>query len=243
VTPAIAALIVAPFIGSFLGVLILRLPEGDSVTWSRSRCDSCGHTLRALDMIPLLSWLWLRGRCRDCGAAIAPLHWQVELAALAVAAWAVVTDDDPAALWPSCALAWTLLALAWIDLRDLLLPDVLTLPLMVAGLAVTAWDRPDALADHAAAAALAWGALAGLAAAYRRLRGHDGLGGGDAKLLAAGGAWLGIAALPWVVVAGAGLTLIATVVVRGRTLDRMSALPFGPGLAVAIWLWRLYGGG
>ena len=242
VTPTIAALLIAPFIGSFLGVLILRLPADAPIAWSRSRCDSCGHTLAPRDLVPLLSHLLLRGRCRTCHAAIPALHWQVEIAALLVALWAVTVDDDPLTLWANCALGWTLLTLAWIDLRTLLLPDILTLPLIVAGLALTALDSPDNLADHALAAALAWAALAGLAAAYRHLRGHDGLGGGDAKLLAAAGAWLGLTPLPWIIAGAATLTLAITLT-HHHQHSQTTPLPLGPALALAIWLGRLYGGG
>jgi leader peptidase (prepilin peptidase)/N-methyltransferase len=240
VPPSLLPLLAAPFIGSFLGVLIQRLPAGEPVVAGRSRCPLCHHTLGPLELVPLLSHLAQRGRCRHCGGAIAPFHWQVELAALAVAASAALTTPEPAMLWANCLLGWTLLALAWIDLRTLLLPDALTLPLLLAGLAVTWALDPDALADHAAAALLAWAALALLATLYRRLRGRDGLGGGDAKLLAAGGAWLGLAALPWVIVLAAITTLLASLPRRG--LARDTAVPFGPGLAMVIWLWRLFAG-
>ncbi len=243
---AVLALIIAPFIGSFLGVLIARLPAGDDLVTSRSRCPACGHALGPRDLVPLLSFIVLRGRCRHCGTAIAAFNWQVELAALAVAVGAVavegVVDGDPLAIWADCVLGWTLLALAWIDLRTLLLPDVLTLPLLLLGLGWTAWSAPDELADHAAAALAGWFALEVVAMLYRRLRGFDGLGAGDAKLLGAGGAWVGLALMPWLVVLAATVTLLGTVVLAWRRgFDGATPLPFGPGLAVAIWVFQFVG--
>ena len=176
VSHSLLVLVLAPFIGSFLGVLITRLPRGDDVVLARSRCDHCGHPLGPIELLPLLGALLLRGRCRHCRGKIDPFHRHVECAALAVALLALLAapnpaDPDPVALWGTCLLGWALLALAWIDLRHFLLPDVLTLPLLLAGLAFTAWSEPDALALHAAAALAGWAALAALATLDLQVRG------------------------------------------------------------------------
>lgn len=236
-------LLVAPVVGSFLGVVIRRLPRGAPLAWGRSRCESCGTVLAARDLVPVLSYLALRGRCRSCGAAIGPFHPAVELAALAVAALAALSlGDDPPRLWLGCGLGWTLLAAAWIDAEHLLLPDRLTLPLILAGLAATAALAPEALAGHALGAALGYAAFRGLARAYRALRGQEGLGAGDAKLLAAGGAWLGWPALPDLVLLAAllGLAFAGLLALRRGGLDPAARLPFGPCLAAALWaMWVL----
>jgi leader peptidase (prepilin peptidase)/N-methyltransferase len=244
VTPWFAPLIAAPFVGSFLGVLIRRLPLERPVAWSRSACEHCGTPLGARDLVPLVSYAAQRGRCRQCGAAIGFFHPAIELAALAVAATALPAGPDAAGIWANCALGWTLLACAWIDWEHFLLPDVLTLPLLVLGLVVTAWDDPDEVTDHAIGAVLGYAALRLVSVAYVRLRGREGMGAGDAKLLAAGGAWLGWAALPWVVVlaAGTGLLLALGAWLRGERVGATTMLPFGPCLALAIWLLRLWGG-
>ncbi|MEW5729902.1 MAG: A24 family peptidase [Pseudomonadota bacterium] len=135
-------------------------------------------------------------------------------------------------------LAAVLVLLAIIDLRRQVLPDLLTLPLLVAGLVLAG----DTLADRALAAAAGWVAFASLALAYRRLRGVDGLGGGDAKLLAAAGAWVGTAGLPWVVLlaASGGLAVVGALSLAG-TWSPGRRLPFGPFLAaafLAVW-WGL----
>lgn len=236
-------LLLAPFIGSFLGVLIRRLPAGRDFAFSRSACDRCGHTLGVPDLVPLVSFVALGGNCRHCRAPIGGFHPAVELAAIAVAASAAWTiGDDAALLWAGCGLGWTLLALAWIDAGHMRLPDVLTLPLLLAGLAATWWLDPDALAAHALGAAAGYLSIAGLAAVYRRLRGRDGIGMGDAKLLGAAGAWLGWQALPWVVLlaALAGIAVAVLSQLRGATMTRTTALPFGPCLAVATWAIFLY---
>ena len=200
--------LLAPFIGSFLGVLIVRLPDERPIAVARSVCDHCGHALAPRDLVPIVSYAVRRGRCRDCGAL----------------------------------LGWTLLSAAWIDLRCMILPDVLTLPLLAAGLVVTAFTDPDDMPDHALAAAAGYALLFAVAWSYRRLRGRDGLGLGDAKLLAALGAWLGLADLPIVLLAASCLGLLAAgaASLAGRRMTAATAIPFGPFLAAAGWLAWLY---
>jgi len=234
-----APLVLAPFIGSFLGVIIRRLPEGRPVLWGRSACEHCGAALEARDLVPLVSWLLLHRRCRRCGHPLGWFYPGVELAAFAIALIAVVVNGMPQA-WLDCLLGWPLLALAWIDIRHWLLPDVVTLPLLVVGLVVAAAFHPENLADCAIAALLGYAALRLVAALYHWLRHREGLGQGDAKLLAAGGAWLGTAALPQIVVIAALAALVTAAAMRiaGVQLRAHSALPFGPFLAAAIWaLW------
>lgn len=237
-----ALLVAAPFIGSFLGVVIRRLPEGRALVWARSSCESCGAVLRPGELVPLVSWMISRGRCRHCGAVFGWFYPAIELAALAVALIALALDDAEAA-WLDALLGWWLLALAWIDLRRWILPDALTLPLILAGLLAAVAFDPDALAHRAFGAALGYVALRLIAWAYARLRGREGLGQGDAKLLAAGGAWLGAMALPQVILLAAVGGLIAAAALRlsGTPIRAHSALPFGPFLALAIWALWLFG--
>ena len=236
------AVLAAPFIGSFLGVVIRRLPEGRPIVAGHSTCDHCGARLGPSDLVPLATWLWNRGKCRHCGASIGFFYPGIELAALAVAV-ASVAADGGVALWIDCVLGWWLLTLAWIDIEHFLLPDALTLPLIPAGLAVTYFVNPDALLDRALGAALGYLVFRGVALAYRRLRGRDGLGEGDAKLLAAAGAWLGWEALPWLVLVAALAALAAVALARlsGQRWDSGHAVPFGPFLAFGFFLLWLYG--
>jgi len=166
-------------------------------------------------------------------------------AATLVALWAAIADADApwVRLLLDCALAWSLLALAWIDWRQLRLPDALTLPLLAAGLAAAVLEGPDALLASVIGALVGYVALRLVGEVYLRLRGREGLGQGDAKLLAAGGAWLGWEALPWVVLLAAflGLALAVLQRARGAALTHETAVPFGPPLALAIWIIRLHG--
>jgi leader peptidase (prepilin peptidase)/N-methyltransferase len=234
---------VSPAIGSFLGVLIRRLPAGRAVAMSRSACEACGHVLTPAEMVPIASYLRQHGRCAACGAPISTDHLFIELAAMGVATAAAVLVPGGPFLWVSCVLGWWLLALAWIDARSFRLPDVLTLPLIAAGLAEAAWLEPEALTNRAVAAAAAFAALWLVARAYRTVRGREGLGLGDVKLMAAAGAWVGIAPLPIVMFTGAvlGLAYAGALWLRGAKLGATTKLPFGPFLAGAIWvvwMWR-----
>ena len=237
---SVALIAASPFIGSFLGVVALRRDR--TVLFGRSACDTCGATLSARDLVPLASFAVLRGRCRHCGAGIEPLHVVMEIGALVIALWAAFVTSG----WimaASCALGWTLLTLGAIDWRTGLLPDVLTLPLIAVGLGVAYAIEPAALLGHVIGAAAGFMAFAALAEIYRRVRGRDGLGLGDAKLLGASGAWLGWSALPTVVLYAAfiGLALVLARRTRGQAMQATDRLAFGPALAAATWLVWLYG--
>lgn len=234
----------SPFVGSFLGTLVQRLPAGAPVVVGRSACPHCGARLRVADLVPLLSWLAARGRCRHCGHRLGAFYPLIELAAAAVALAAVLVLGDAGAwlIGASLFLGWTLLALAWIDGRHMVLPDVLTLPLVPAGLLVAWTVSPESLPAHLLGAALGYAGLSAVAALYRRARGRAGLGAGDAKLLAAAGAWLSWEALPSVLlIAGALGLAFALAGGAGRSLAADTAVPFGPALAGAFWLVWLFG--
>lgn len=229
-------------IGSFVGLVIDRLPEEVELATGSSRCLQCGTALSARDLVPLVSWLATRGRCRHCGAWLGWFHPAVELAALAIALVSLAVDRGFEA-WVDAALGWWLLALAWIDWRHTILPDLLTIPLLLAGLALAGAQTPEGLADPVAGAACGYAGLWLVAWLYRRWRGREGLGMGDAKLLAAAGAWVGASGLPTVLAGGAIAALVAAGAMQlaGHRLDRHSALPFGPFLAAATWLVWLFG--
>lgn len=234
-------LLIAPFIGSFLGLIIRRLPDGLPIAFARSVCEECGGRLKARDLVPVVSWVAQKRQCRYCGHRLSWFYPSVEIAAFAVALSAVLVDGDGA--WLDCLLGWWLLTLGWIDLRRWVLPDALTLPLVLAGLAAAAAFDPAGLTQRALGAALGYTGLALIAALYRRLRGREGLGRGDAKLLAASGAWVGAAALPQVILLSALSALLAAAGLRlaGVRLGAQSALPFGPFLALATWVLWLCG--
>ena len=243
-TPAswIWALALAPIIGSFLGALITRVDAPGSLVLGRSRCNSCGAILAALELVPILSWLILRGRCRRCAQPIGFFYPAIELAAVAIALWAAAVLPGPL-VWVSCILGWTLLALAVIDYRYFLLPDYLTLPLIPFGLIVTWANDSAALIDHVAGVVVGFGFVVLLRAAYRRLRGREGMGLGDAKLLAASGAFVSWQALPSVILI-ASLTALALAFARaalGASISLTDRMAFGTFLCLGTWIVWLYG--
>lgn len=235
-TPAL--LVASPFIGSFLAVLVDRLPRGEPIANDRSRCRSCDRVLGPAEMIPLLSWAVQRGRCRGCGAAIPWTLPAMEAAAFAVAGWSVLVVP-PDLAWITAAFGWALLTMAAIDAETFWLPDALTLPLIPAGLAVNGWLEGGVPTDALMGAVAGWTLFALVILVYRRMRGREGMGWGDAKLLAAGGAWVGWAGLSGIILIAALAGIVAAVLLGKRRSDAM--MPFGPALALGIWLTWLYG--
>ncbi|KDD57620.1 prepilin peptidase [Bordetella bronchiseptica] len=229
-------------LGSFLNVVLARLPAMLEYRWRLdvqpdgaaacapppglahppSRCPHCATALRWRHNVPVLSWLWLRGRCAFCAAPIAARYPLVEAATGALCAGIAVLYGPTLLALALMGLAAMLLVLACFDLEHLLLPDCLTLPLLWAGLLANAAGMGLATPAQAiAGAAAGYALLAGVAWAFRRRTGRDGLGLGDAKLLAALGAWLGWQALPALLLA-AGLWGVAA-----------GLLAFGAALIVA----------
>jgi leader peptidase (prepilin peptidase)/N-methyltransferase len=237
-------LVFGAVVGSFLATVLIRWPEGRSVVAGRSRCDRCEAPLGAADLVPILSFAALRGRCRRCGAAIDRRHLIVELAAAMVGLVAMVAHPLPLAIVTLLLGLWLLLV-ALLDVEHEWLPDSLTLPLVPLGLAAAWAGFGPPLPDRLLGAALGWAVLFLMAAAYRRLRGREGLGGGDPKLLAGIGAWLGALQLPFILL-GAGLLGLAAILLmrlRGEEIGAASRLPLGALMAVAAWpIWLLVAG-
>lgn len=228
--------------GSFLALLSVRLPAGEATAMTRSRCRSCGTILGPLELAPVLSWLALRGRCGACGAKISPRYPLIELAAAGLGAWAALAVPGWLGL-AGALLAWQLLLIAVIDAEHFWLPDVLTLPLAFTGLAAAWVLEPHLLGERAIGAVAGFLSLWLIAWAYRRLRGREGLGGGDPRLFAGIGAWVGWLALPTVLVWAclAGFAVVAAMLARGREASLGARLPFGTFLAIGAWLAWLFG--
>jgi len=222
--------------GSFLATLLIRWPKGESALAGRSRCDSCGAALRAHELVPILSFLLQRGRCRSCGGRIDNRHLAVELAAALAGAAAVLAHPLPLAA-VTALLGWWLLLVAALDLERQWLPDRLTLPLIPLGLAAGWAGLGPPLEERAIGAAAGWAALALIALLYRRLRGREGMGGGDPKLLAGIGAWVGALQLPYILLGAGllGLAAVALMKLRGEVVTATSRLPLGTLMAIAAW--------
>lgn len=223
-------------IGSFLAAILVRWPEGRSVMRGRSQCDSCGRQLGARDLVPILSWFLVRGRCRYCGARIDRRLLAIEAGAALIAITAIAAHPLPAAIF-TAILGWWLFLLAALDVEHQWLPDRLTLPLIAAGLPVAWAGIGPPLPDRLIGAFVGFAALALIAAAYKAVRGREGLGGGDPKMLAAIGAWLGWPLLPFVLL-GAGLIGFAVIILshlRGHRVQATDRLPLGTLMALAAW--------
>lgn len=232
----------APFVGSFVGLVAHRLPRDEPILFGRSACPSCHSQLSARDLVPLLSWLAARGRCRHCDAPLSARYPLTELAALVIAVWAASVLGGWSIL-VGCLLGWALLTLALVDLREKMLPDIITLPLIAAGLiAALSLEQLDPVA-HAVGAAVGLTLFLIVAATFRRLRGYEGLGGGDAKLFAAAGAWLGWQGLPSVLLIASVVALAVVVVMMaaGRRGIAREEIAFGPYLCFGFWIVWLYG--
>ncbi len=216
-------------VGSFLNVVIGRLPAGESLASPGSRCPHCKHAVRPYDNVPVLSWLLLRGRCRDCGGPISPRYPLVEAltAALCAAVVAVKGPDDEALL--GLALVLTLVPVAFIDLDHRLIPNKILLPSAIVAVAILALTDADELPEHLIAAAAAGGFFLLAVLAY-----PSGMGMGDVKLAGTMGLYLGTSVAPALLAAlVAGTAVGGAIMVRKGTAEgRKTAVPFGPFLAL-----------
>ncbi len=229
--------------GSFIAVLVTRWPRGQT-TGGRSSCESCGRVLAPFELVPLLSFVAQIGRCRGCGARIDGRSLAIEFAAALIGASALFVSPDLVGL-SGAIFGWFLLALAVLDVEHLWLPDKLTLPLMTIGIVAAALLQPDEAQPRIIGALVGYLGLSLLAWTYKIARKREGLGGGDPKLLAAIGAWLGWQALPFVLLLAclAGLATVFGHRARGGAVTATTRIALGALLAIAAWpLWLLWQG-
>ena len=264
-----AVVVFALLIGSFLNVVILRLPVMMERSWRReaqqmlesdvsfagdagsepislahppSTCPRCGHRIRAWENVPVISYVFLRGRCGQCRA---PISMRDPLVEIATAVLSVVVALQFGASWLTLAallLTWALIALTMIDIDHQLLPDSITLPLLWLGLIVNSQGLLVPLDDALWGAVFGYLSLWSVYWGFKLLTGKEGMGYGDCKLLAALGAWLGWQALPMVIILSSlvGAVIgIAMILLLGR--DKNVPIPFGPYLAIAGWIVLLWG--
>ncbi|WP_327438887.1 A24 family peptidase [Pseudomonas donghuensis] len=260
------ALLLGLIIGSFLNVLVHRLPIMLERQWQAearevlelpseaqaprfdlllppSQCPHCAHRIRPWENIPVISYLALRGRCSSCQARISPRYPLVELACGALTlfvAWRFGVTGTALAL---LVLSWGLLAMSMIDIEHQLLPDALVLPLLWLGLIVNAFEMFVPLEDAL------WGTVAGYLSlwsvfwVFKIVTGKEGMGYGDFKLLAMLGAWGGWQILPLTLLLSSLLgALIGLIMLRLQRKQASTPIPFGPYLAIAGWIALLWGG-
>ena len=239
--PYLVTFVFGAIIGSFLNVCIHRLPRRESIVWPGSHCPACSAPIAPRDNVPIVSYVLLGGRCRACRARISPRYPLVELAnavGYVIILWRFGVG------WPALAYALlfsALVAITFVDLAHMIVPDLITLPGIVLGFLLAATVLPVGLVDSLLGILVGGGLLWFLAWASPYLFGKEGMGGGDIKLLAMIGAFLGwkptlltvmIAAIVGSVV---GLSLIAC-----KAMQRNQYLPFGPFLALGAILAMLF---
>ena len=251
-------------VGSFLNVVIHRLPKMMEAQWRAdcadldgreppvaetynlftppSRCPSCGQGIRAWHNVPVAGWLWLRGKCANCKAAISARYPAVELAGGLVAVLFAWRYGYSAQLVAGLLFGWALLALTFIDFDTQLLPDDITFPLLWAGLLANIFgtfiDLRSAVLGAVGGYMILWTVYWG----FRLIAKKEGMGYGDFKLLAAIGAWTGWQALPFVIVVSAGLgAVIGSLALWLSRRGRDTRIPFGPYLALGGIVGLLWG--
>jgi leader peptidase (prepilin peptidase) / N-methyltransferase len=224
-----AAAIGGLLVGSFLNVVAHRLPRGESLLRPRSRCPGCGTQLRAIDNVPVISWLALRGRCHHCGASISARYPIVELVTGALYIAVVASQDDAVRIVLGLLLVTVLVPITLIDLELRIIPNIITGPAALAAVVAIAALDSDFLPEALIAGAAAGGFFLVAAILYPR-----GMGMGDVKLAGMLGLYLGRAVAPAIFIALiAGVVVGAAVIARkGAKEGRKTAVPFGPFLAL-----------
>ena len=253
-------------VGSFLNVVIYRLPLMMETAWNRecrehagisadtdeqqrfnlltpaSRCPQCDHRISALENIPLISYLFLKGRCSGCGTSISIRYPAVELATAILSVVTALHFGYSLQTVAALGFTWALIALFLIDFDHQILPDSITLPLLWTGLLLSLFNLFVDSHNSIVGAIAGYLALWTIFHAFKLLTGKEGMGYGDFKLLGALGAWVGWQSLPVVIlfssVVGAAIG-ISLMLFKGR--DHSQPMPFGPFLAAAGWMTLLWG--
>ena len=247
------------FVGSFLNVVIHRLPvmmehewqaeaaslrgEDEGVTASpqrfnlatpRSRCPHCGHLISALENIPVVSYILLRGRCRHCSASISPRYPLIEILCAALSGFTALHFGYGLAAVGALVFVWSMIALCFIDLDTQLLPDSITLPLLWLGLLLNLGNTYTDITGAVVGAAAGYLTLWSVYWLFKLATGKEGMGYGDFKLLAAIGAWLGWQILPLTILLSSLVgAVVGIALIVFRRHGREIPIPFGPYLAAA----------
>ena len=251
-------------VGSFLNVVILRLPKMMEQGWQRdccevldqpapdqepislshpgSHCPGCGAAIKPWQNIPVISWLVLRGRCAQCGMGISVRYPAVELITGVLSGLAAWQFGFGIEALSALALIWLLVALAGIDIDTQLLPDSITLPLLWLGLAVNLFAVWTPLSSAVLGAMLGYGSLWSVYWLFKLVTGKEGMGYGDFKLLGALGAWFGWQAVPLMILLSSFVgAALGIAILLSKRLGRDTPMPFGPYLAGAGLLTLFFG--
>jgi leader peptidase (prepilin peptidase)/N-methyltransferase len=257
--------VVSLLVGSFLNVVIYRLPIMMERNWKAeyqayfatntaekpierfdlikpdSTCPACNHRIRAWENIPVVSWLWLKGRCSQCASTISLRYPLIELLTAVLSVWVALHFGYGLQSLAAILLTWCVIVLTFIDLDTMLLPDDITLPLLWLGLLLSLADLYVSPTDAILGAIFGYLSLWAVYWCFKLLTGKEGMGHGDFKLLAALGAWLGWQALPIVILISSfvgAIVGISLILLKKNQLGQ--AIPYGPYLALAGWMTLLY---
>jgi leader peptidase (prepilin peptidase)/N-methyltransferase len=238
----IFSFVVGAAVGSFLNVIILRLPEEKSIVFPASHCPECRHPIRLYDNIPLISYLFLKGRCRDCGGSIS-LRYPLVEGLTAILSLMIYWKFGPSMQY-LCVFVFTcsLIVITFIDLDHQIIPDVISLPGIPIFFLAAVFVMNLRFFDAFLGFLIGGGVLYGVAFVYELITKREGMGGGDIKLLAMIGAFLGWQSLLFVLLissfAGAAVG-IALMILKGR--DMKYAVPFGPFLSLGAIAYLFFG--
>ncbi len=258
--------IIGAFIGSFLNVVIHRIPIMLERQWKsecqellspdkeilsqgkynlcvpRSHCPSCDHQVKAIENIPIISYLFLKGKCSNCGIKISPQYPFVELLTAILTTIVVWKFGFSWQAFGGILFTWSLIALSGIDIKTHLLPDNLTLPLLWLGIIFNTFTIYIDLTSSVLGAIFGYLALWSVFHLFKLITGKEGMGYGDFKLLAALGAWLGWQSLPLIILLSSAVgAIIGIMMIVTKLQERSQPIPFGPYLAIAGWIAMLYG--
>jgi leader peptidase (prepilin peptidase)/N-methyltransferase len=239
---AIAAIVFGAAIGSFLNVCIWRVPEEKSIVFPSSHCPKCEKSIRPYDNIPVLSWLVLRGRCRDCGEPISPRYPLVEILT-ALLSLSMFWKYGPSLEYLAAFLfAAVLVVITFIDFDHQIIPDVISLPGIPVFFLLAVFVMGIGFVESILGILIGGGFLYLIAVGYELLTKREGMGGGDIKLLAMIGAFLGWKSLFFVVFMSSILgALVGVVLIAIKGKDMKYAVPFGPFLSIAAVMYLFVG--
>jgi leader peptidase (prepilin peptidase) / N-methyltransferase len=229
-------------VGSFLNVCICRMPKNESIVSPPSHCPHCSYQIRWYDNIPLVSYLILRGKCRGCGAHISFQYPLVELLNGVLTLLLFLRFGPTLAFAVLFLFCSALVVITFIDIEHQIIPDEISLPGIVVGFVLSFFLVGHSWLNSLLGILLGGGSLLLVAYSYQRLTGKEGMGGGDIKLLAMMGAFLGWKAMPFIIFASSLIgSLIGVSIMLLQKKDSKLAIPFGPYLAFGAVLYIFYG--
>ena len=251
---AVLAVIIGAVAGSFLNCMAWRIVHGESISRGRSHCPTCGHVLGIVDLIPIFSWIFLKGKCRYCGTKIGVRYFLAELVMAVISLVTLLRLDLTPEFTRDMLFVCCLFTLSAVDLESMIIPDrflILSAVIWIVFLPFMGYSTQDIIL-HLAAAVIYFAAFLGISLVMDKILGKDSLGGGDIKLFAVMGLYLGVVSSVFAVIIACFIGLAFAFIYKGANGQSDAeeieeddipdkAFPFGPAIALAIWLMLLFG--